>query len=105
VGETLLRLPEVMRRTALSRAAIYRGMRTGTFPLSLPTGARTVAWIEAEVDEYIARQIANREAARAAAKLPPGAQANIERARQRREAALAKSPQRDAPASAPAMKD
>ena len=44
----ILRRREVERLTRLSKASIYRKMRTGTFPLPLKLGERAVAWRAAE---------------------------------------------------------
>ena len=54
----IVRLPEVMARTGLSRSTIYVRLGQGSFPKSVQLGARAVGWIEAEVDEWIRRQIA-----------------------------------------------
>lgn len=51
---SLIRLPEVMRRTTLSKRSIYLGMRQGTFPKARAVGERAVAWIASEVDAWIA---------------------------------------------------
>ena len=53
-----LRRPEVTARTGLSRSTIKVRMREGSFPKPLSLGSRTVGWIEAEVDEWIRKQIA-----------------------------------------------
>lgn len=61
---TLIKRPEVRRRTTLSDSTLYRLMDAGDFPRPVrpnPNG-RAVAWIEAEVDQWIADRI---EAARA----------------------------------------
>ena len=60
----LIRLPEVMKRTALSRSQIYELMDRGEFPRSVKiTGARSVAWAEVEIAQWIANLLAEREAA------------------------------------------
>ena len=53
----IVRLPEVMARTGLSRSTIYVRLGQGSFPKPVQLGARAVGWIEAEVDEWIRRQI------------------------------------------------
>jgi len=60
---TLLRLPDVMARTALSRSAIYDLMADGRFPKPVKIGGRLNAWPESEVGDWIAARIADREAA------------------------------------------
>jgi prophage regulatory protein len=37
---------------------IYDGQKNGTFPQSVPLGKRTVAWVESEIETWIARRIA-----------------------------------------------
>ena len=53
----ILRLPAVLDRTGLSRSTVYQRVAEGRFPKSVSLGARAVGWVEAEVDEWIARQI------------------------------------------------
>lgn len=60
----LLRLPEVIERTAMSRSAIYAEMERGNFPRPVKLlGARANAWAENEISEWIASRLADREAA------------------------------------------
>jgi prophage regulatory protein len=54
---SLLRLPEVMRRTGLSRGTIYAKMARGEFPASIDLGARSVAWLSDEVSDFIMERI------------------------------------------------
>lgn len=49
----LLRLPEVQRRTGLSRSTLYKWMRAGQFPTPKHFGSRTVAWLEQDVSQWI----------------------------------------------------
>lgn len=53
--QTLLKLPEVLKRTRRGRTAIYTDP---TFPKPIKVGTRSVAWIEREVDEWISQRIA-----------------------------------------------
>ncbi|MBL8225227.1 MAG: AlpA family transcriptional regulator [Chromatiales bacterium] len=55
---TLLRLPEVSRRTGLSRSSIYDRIKRGTFPPPIRLDYRLSAWVGAEIDQWIARRIA-----------------------------------------------
>ncbi len=57
MGNTILRLPAVMARTGLSRSAIYLRINQGRFPKSIPLGGRAIGWLEAEIDEWIDRQV------------------------------------------------
>jgi prophage regulatory protein len=52
----LLRRPEVERITALSRSRIYALMDRGDFPRPVSLGS-SVAWVAAEVQDWINTQI------------------------------------------------
>ena len=56
MSDTLLLLPEVMRRTGKSRSAIYDEMMAGTFPRPLKRGRQSV-WVESEVQAVIDLEI------------------------------------------------
>lgn len=56
-----IRLPEVKRRTSLSRSGIYERMGAGTFPKSMPLGPKTSAWYDDEVDDWVAGQARTQE--------------------------------------------
>ena len=56
----ILRLPEVMARTGLSRTTIYRWRRAGRFPQAVPLGTRNVGWIETELEAWFRERIADR---------------------------------------------
>ncbi|PKQ40643.1 AlpA family transcriptional regulator [Pseudomonas sp. YY-1] len=60
VGNRLLRRREVELKTGKSRAAIYAAIREGTFPAPVQIGVNSVAWLEAEIDLYIAERLAAR---------------------------------------------
>lgn len=55
---SLLRLEAVKARTSLSRSTIYAYIREGRLPPPVALTARCVAWIEAEIDCWIAERIA-----------------------------------------------
>ena len=54
----ILRLPEVMARTGLSRSTIYARLAQGRFPRPVSLGGRAVGWIEAEIDAWLRERIA-----------------------------------------------
>lgn len=61
----ILRLPLVKARTGLSRSTIYLRIAEGNFPAPVSLGGRAVGWIEAEVNDWLAKRIeASRKAAR-----------------------------------------
>jgi prophage regulatory protein len=55
---TLIRLEAVKARTGLSRSTLYAYMREGRFPQPVAISERCVAWIEGEIDAWIAERIA-----------------------------------------------
>lgn len=57
----LLRLPEVLYLTGLSRSNIYRKIKAGTFPASVDLGANSVAFLEEEVLAWIQARIDERD--------------------------------------------
>jgi prophage regulatory protein len=57
----LLRRRAVEELTGESRSAIYQKIARGEFPRPVKLGTRAVAWVEAEVGDYIERKIAARD--------------------------------------------
>ena len=53
----MLRLPEVIRKTALSRSQIYRLIGFGEFPKQVPLCERAVGWIEEEIDAWLKQRV------------------------------------------------
>lgn len=58
---SLQRLPVVKARTGLSRSEIYRRVAAGTFCKPIKLGERLTAWNSAEVSQWIADRIAERD--------------------------------------------
>lgn len=56
----ILRLPEVMDRVGLKRAAIYHYMGRGSFPSQIALGDRAVGWVEQEIEAWLAARIQTR---------------------------------------------
>ena len=52
----LIRLPEVMSRVGLGRSTIYRWMSEGKFPKPVQLGGHAVAWVEEEVETWVAEK-------------------------------------------------
>lgn len=57
---TLLRLPEVLARTKLSRSKLYELLDRGDFPKPVKIGARVNAWADTELEDWIQAQLAVR---------------------------------------------
>lgn len=57
----LLKRPEVEARVALTRTTIYNYIREGKFPRPVTLGVRNVAWLESEIEAWIASRIEARK--------------------------------------------
>lgn len=53
-GDSLLRMPEVQRRTGLSTTSIYRKLSDHTFPPQVRLGPKMVAWYQSDIERFIA---------------------------------------------------
>ena len=54
--DRILRTPEVVRATGLSKTTIWRRVRTGDFPAPLKLGsltARSIGWRQEEIEKWI----------------------------------------------------
>jgi prophage regulatory protein len=51
--DRFLRLKEVLRRTSLSRATLYRKIQKGTFPKQVRIATRCAGWRESAIDEWM----------------------------------------------------
>ncbi|CAM3810636.1 MULTISPECIES: helix-turn-helix transcriptional regulator [Xenorhabdus] len=60
--ESLIRLPEVQRRTGYSKAWIYRLIKEDKFPKQVKIGPRSVAFVESEIDGWVDQRIAESRA-------------------------------------------
>jgi prophage regulatory protein len=70
----LLRLPQVLDRTGLSRSSLYRLHAAGSFPRRVQISERSVGWIESEVDAWLASKVCDsRPAPVTAPPAPPAA--------------------------------
>lgn len=58
MSKSLIRLPEVQRRTGYSKAWIYRLLKENRFPASIKIGSRAIAFIDSEIDQWIEERIA-----------------------------------------------
>ncbi len=54
---TIIRLPEVKKTTGLSRSTIYKMMMENTFPATISLGAKSVGWLESDIQEWIKSRI------------------------------------------------
>ncbi len=54
----IIRLNEVIDRTALSRSTIYLRMSKGDFPQSISLGERAVGWLESDIELWLEARVA-----------------------------------------------
>jgi prophage regulatory protein len=59
----ILRLPDVEAKSGLKRDSIYRGAREGWFPRPVKISQGASGWVESEINDYIAKRVAERDAA------------------------------------------
>lgn len=57
MSHIILRLPEVIRQTGLSRSSIYLRIANNEFPQPISLGGRSVGWLQQEVDEWVLEKI------------------------------------------------
>ena len=50
----ILRQPEVLARTGLSKSTIYQLIKEKQFKPPIKLGARAVGWLENDIDEFLA---------------------------------------------------
>ena len=61
-NQRLIRRKEVQTKTGLGASSIYAMMKQGKFPKAVNISERRVAWIESDVDAWIAERIASHKA-------------------------------------------
>ena len=54
----LIKISEVIHRTAKSRSSIYKAINDGKFPKAYKNGDRAVAWLAINIDAWIDAQTA-----------------------------------------------
>lgn len=75
MGERLLTAQQVVERVGLCKSELYARIREGRFPKQVPLGPQRVAFVESEIDAWIAARLKARDAGE-------GAQERRERATQ-----------------------
>lgn len=58
----IIRLPDVKRKTGLSRSSIYLFIQNGRFPKPISLGERAVGWLESDISGWIAERADQRGA-------------------------------------------
>lgn len=57
----LIKIKDVMDCTGLARSTIYKYISNDTFPKPVNLGARAVAWVEDEIQDWILERIVQRD--------------------------------------------
>lgn len=52
-SDKILKLPEVITRTTLSRSSIYLYVKRGLFPAPMKLGLRSTGWFESEIEDWL----------------------------------------------------
>lgn len=52
--DALVRLPTVLGRVPVSRAAWWRGVKEGRYPAGIKLGPKTTCWRSSDIDKLIA---------------------------------------------------
>ena len=60
MANIIIRLPEVIAKTGLSRSTIYFQISKGHFPKSVPIGTHARGWLNHEIEEWILARAALR---------------------------------------------
>ena len=55
----ILRLPEVMNNTGLARSTIYKMLAAKSFPIQISLGAKSVGWLESDIQSWIEDKISS----------------------------------------------
>ena len=60
--QKILRLPEVKKRTGLSRSSIYLKASQGSFPKPYKISERAVGWLQSDIDDWLSNCIKSSQA-------------------------------------------
>jgi len=57
----IMRLKEVIEKTGLAKTTIYNLISQGEFPKQIDLGARSVGWVDTEIEEWLLSKIELRD--------------------------------------------
>lgn len=60
MNEKILKLPDVIEISGLSRSSIYEYAKKGGFPKPIALGPRSVGWLSSEITEWLVQRTAMR---------------------------------------------
>ena len=58
----IIRLPEVLKRTGVSRSTWLLGCKAGRFPRPIRLTDRAVGWLSSDIESFVAERVAARDA-------------------------------------------
>lgn len=61
MAPSVIRMPEVVRRTGLAKSTIFRRVRAGAFPQPVRLTSSSIGFIDSEVTEWIEQQMSARQ--------------------------------------------
>lgn len=61
MSKNLIRMSETLARSGFSKAWIYKLIAQNRFPKPVKIGSRSIAFVESEIDAWIAARIAERD--------------------------------------------
>lgn len=53
----IIRLPDVMARTGLSRSSVFLKVKKGEMPPPIKLGVRATGWVAEEIDTWIKQRV------------------------------------------------
>ena len=56
----VLRMKDVIKKTGLSRSAIYNFVASNSFPRPIKLGVKAMGWADSEIDDWILSKMADR---------------------------------------------
>jgi len=56
-SQNIIRLPATIKKTGLSRSAIYAQIQLGLFPKQVKLSARAIGFIESEIDQWLTDKV------------------------------------------------
>ncbi len=59
-SNNIIRLPQTIQKTGLSRSTIYNLLSRGEFPQKIQLSVRSIGFLESEIDDWIEAKAADR---------------------------------------------
>jgi len=57
----IMRLKEVIEKTGLAKSTVYNLISQGKFPKQIDLGARSVGWVDTEIEDWLLAKIELRD--------------------------------------------